>query len=212
MITPNIHERSFATTTLLSQYWNEDMITPDRVISVLNEAGVSFVLVGAYGVAGWLQDPRATQDVDVVVAAKHHKKALRALLAVFPDLEEVDFEVVTRLRDKETKVVAIDVMKPNQQLIRAIFKNATTLTTKGQQYRVPSLEMAIAMKFAAMTSPNRQEKDRHQDAHDFIGIVQANANIGDKKLSDLGELVYGGGGKNVLEMVRKARAGETLNP
>jgi hypothetical protein len=41
-------------------------------------------------------------------------------------------------------------------------------------------------------------------------MVEANPDIEMKKLSELGDLVYPGGGKEIQEMVRRVRAGEIL--
>lgn len=211
MAPPGIHEQALTKSAILASYWNEAMIAPLQVVAALNNAGISFVLVGAYGLSGWVQEPRATEDVDVIVAARQHKKAVRTLLAAFPSLEAEEHHVVTRLRERASKAVAVDVMQPSQQLLRDIFKHTHTVTSQGQTYRVPSLEMAIAMKFAAMISLHRRDKDKYQDAHDFIAMVEANPEIEAEKLNQLGELVYPGGGAEVQEMVRRVRAGEKLN-
>ena len=205
-----IHGASLATSTALSAYYVADLITPLEVIRVLNEIGVRFVLVGAHGLGGWMRKPRATQDVDVVVGARGHKKAVKALLAAFPPLEAEDHEVVTRLRDRETKDVAIDVMKPNQELFRAALKHTRTVTSEGQTYQIPSLEMALALKLAPMISLNRSDEDKHIDAHDFITMIKVNPEIDLKKLAELGETIYPGGGKEIVEKVRQVRAGEKL--
>jgi hypothetical protein len=75
---------------------------------------------------------------------------------------------------------------------------------------VPSLEMALAMKFAPMISLTRADEDRYQDAHDFIRIVKSNPQIDLEELALLGELVYHGGGAEITELVRRVRAGEKL--
>ena len=216
------HVRSLTKATALSGFSVKDAIPPIAVIRVLNAAGINFVLVGAYGLGGWVQKPRATEDVDVIVAAKHHKKALKALLTAFPDLGADDLPVVTRLRDRQSHDVAIDVMKPNQQLFREAFKHTHRVSAEGEVYKVPSLEMALAMKFAPMVSPTRRRQplrvwrgradaDKYQDAHDFIYMVQSNPNIDLKKLAVLGDLVYPEGGKEIVEKVRQVLAGEKLN-
>ena len=115
-----------------------------------------------------------------------------------------------RLKDKETGDVLIDVMKPVQQPTRSVFKNYVTVKEKKQTYRIPTLEMALVLKFAPMISRNRAEEDKFQDAHDFIRIVKNNAEVDLEKLEELGELVYNGGGKEILELVRRVRAGEKL--
>ena len=114
----DIHTRSLATSTALSVYYVENLITPLDVIKVLNDADVKFMLLGAHGIGGWLRDPRATQDVDVLVAMRSQKKAINALRTAFPQLDVEDHPVVTRFREKETGEVRIDVMKPNQELFR----------------------------------------------------------------------------------------------
>jgi hypothetical protein len=209
MASATSHGQSLATATVLTGYQVMKPIAPLDVISVLNRESISFVLVGAYGLAGWTKTPRATQDVDVIVAGRQHKKAVRALLAAFPDLDADDQEVVTRLRDRESQAVTIDVMKPNL-LYRAAFKHTVRVEAGGQDYRIPSLEMALAMKFAPMVSMLRADEKKHIDAHDFIVMVKVNPDLDLNRLSELGELVYPGGGPEIVEMVRRVRSGERL--
>lgn len=206
-----IHERSLEKSSALSSFQMDKMIPPHEVIQTLNEAKISFVLVGAYGLSGWTKEARSTEDVDVVVAARQVKKAVAVLCEAFPHLEPVDLPVVVRLRDQESHEVAIDVMKPVQQPYRDIFHHTHKVKSDRQTYRVPSLEMAMMMKFAAMTSLYRAEEDKHQDAHDFIRLVKQNPEYDKDKLEELGSLMYSDGGKDVLELARKAEAGEKLN-
>jgi hypothetical protein len=207
----DIHEDNLQTSTFLTQIAMADAITPLEVIAALNRNKISFVLVGLHGLGGWMHEPRATQDVDVIVAARHHKKDVRILMEEFPNLEAVEHPVVTRLHYKDSQKIAIDVMRPSQQLFRDAFKHTHRVRAGRQEYRIPCLEMAIAMKFAPMISLHRRDKDKYQDAHDFILMVESNPDLDERKLADLGELVYQGGGAEILEMVRRVRAGEKLN-
>jgi hypothetical protein len=206
----NIHEINLYKATTLSGFSMENLIDPIDVVHALNAEKISFVLVGMYGLGGWIHESRATEDVDVIVAAKHVKKAVKILQKAFPYLEPEDTPVVVRLRDRETHNVHIDVMKPNQQLFREVFKHTSTVTSKGQTYRIPTLEMALTMKFAPMVSLHRRDAEKFQDAHDFIHMVESNPKIDLKKLAELGDLVYPEGGKELLEKVRQVRAGEKL--
>jgi hypothetical protein len=210
MTVQEIHDRYVTKAALLSSIQVAKLIPPLEVIRALNGAKVSFVLVGAYGLAGWLKESRATEDVDVVVATRQVQKAVKVLVAAFPHLEPVELPVVIRLRERGTLDVVIDVMKPAQQPYREIFHNTHLVTSAKQKYRVPTLEMAIAMKFSAMTSLYRADKDKFQDAHDFILLVENNQEIDREKLSELASLIYPEGGKDVLELVRKVLAGEKL--
>jgi hypothetical protein len=210
MTVKDIHSISLATSTALSDYYVPNFIPPLEVIRVLNVVGVRFMLVGAHGIGGWMQKPRTTQDVDVLVAARGHKKAVNALLAAFPDLVAEDNEVVTRLRDPDTNLVRIDVMKPNQPLFREVIKHMHPVTSEGQTYNIPTLEAALAMKFAPMISLNRADEDRYQDAHDFMYIIKSNPEIDLQQLAAFGKLVYPSGDAEIVELVRKVRAGEKL--
>src|SRR5579885_430441 len=146
----DIHERSLRKSTILSGFEMDKVIAPLDVVRVLNAAKIRFVLVGAYGLAGWRKEPRATEDVDVIVAAKQVKKAVKALCEAFPELEPVDLPMVVRLRVRGTADVAIDLMKPLQAPHRDVFKHTHAVESGGQRYRVPSLEMAVTMKFSSM--------------------------------------------------------------
>src|ERR1017187_798968 len=100
----DIHERRLRRSAEIARFQMElqldkRFLSPLDVIRVLNREKISFVLVGAYGLSGWMTQARATEEVDVVVALKHVKKATRLLLEEFPFLEADDQEVVVRLRD-----------------------------------------------------------------------------------------------------------------
>jgi hypothetical protein len=183
---------------------------PHEVMRVLSAAKIRFVLVGAYGLAAWRKEGRATEDVDLVIAHKQLKKAARVLCEAFPKLEAIDLPLVIRLRDRQTHDVMIDLVKPLQPPYPEAFKHTHQMRSGEQTYRVPSLEMALVMKFSAMISPNRATEDKHRDAHDFIRMVKNNPEYDRAKLAELGSLLYGDGGKDVLEMARQAQAGETL--
>jgi hypothetical protein len=206
----DVHGRSLSTSSALSVYYVPELIAPREVIRVLTRAKIRFLLLGAHGLAGWTRKPRATEDVDILVGARGHKKAVRALLAAYPHLQIDDQEVVTRLHDPETGKVVIDVLKANQPLYRDALKHTHKAELEGQVYEIPSLELALAMKFAAMISLSRSEEDKYTDASDFIKMVKANAGIDLAKLHTLGQHVYNGGGDEVLKKVRQVRAGERL--
>jgi hypothetical protein len=210
MIARDIHRDSLATSTALSEYYVENFITPSAVIPVLNAAGVRFMLVGAHGIGGWMNAPRTTEDVDIVVGVRGDKKAVRVLLAAFPTLEADEHDIVTRLRHRDTKKVMIDVIKPHEPLFRAAFKHTHAVKAYGESFSIPSLEFALAMKFASMIGPNRIYEKKLLDAHDFILMVKSNPEIAMDILAELGQLVYNGGAAEIVEKVRQVRAGERM--
>jgi Nucleotidyl transferase AbiEii toxin, Type IV TA system len=204
------HGTSLATSTDLYRVFAREFITPLQVITVLNQARVRFVLIGGYSIGGWVHEPRATQDVDVLVATRNRGKAVTALQKAFPRLVREDHEEVVRLRDPEAKRVVIDVHKPAEPLGRAALRNTQPVTAEGQTYQIPTLGMALALKFAAMMSLRHTDDKKYLHAHDFIGMVKANPTIDLDKLAGFGELIYPGGGRDISEKVRQVRAGEKL--
>ena len=183
-------------------------MTPEEIIPILNKAGVKFVLMGTHGIGGWRSAPRATEDVDFLVQQKDHQKAVEAVRKNFPELKEVDTPVVTRFLDPSNKQPLIDLMKPEYEVLKAAFKNTVKA---GKSHRVPDLEMALASKFAAMVSPNRKYSKKLLDGGDFADIVETNMTAIDRtKLLKLAELVYKGGGKEILELIKDVEAGRPI--
>jgi hypothetical protein len=99
-------------------------------------------------------------------------------------------------------------MKPNQPLFKVAFRQGAY---DAEDYLIPNLEFALACKFAAMVSPNREERKKLLDAADFMSIVENNASaIRLARLKRLGERVYPGGGAEILQLVEDAKAGRRL--
>jgi hypothetical protein len=75
-------------------------IGPQEVIDVLVAGGVkNWVLMGLHGYVGYLTQPRATQDVDVMVSHRERKRAVRAIRLAWPDLIVCELSQVVRFLD-----------------------------------------------------------------------------------------------------------------
>ncbi len=182
------------------------MVTPEAVIRVLNRAKVKFILMGTHGIGGWRSEPRATQDVDALIQKSHHRKAVAAIKKAFPDLAMQDLPAVTRFLDPGDGKPVIDLMKPEDEFYKEALRTGIRV---GKTHRVPTLEVAIASKYAAMISPNRVIEKKHLDAADFVSIVTTNYHQIDRDvLFSLGEMVKNGGGTEILKRIEDARAGK----
>lgn len=210
MLLADSHMRNFRKADQLSGLQVDRILGPLDVIRILQKEKISFVLVGAYGLMGWMKRARATEDVDVVVALRQVKKAVAALEKAFPELVGEDLDVVVRLKSRSTGDVAIDVMKPIQAPYAAIFKHTHSVVDEGVEFRVPSLEMALASKFAPLVSLGRKEVDKYGDAQDFALMAIRNDDIDWNVLEAIGESIFPGGGKEIVEKVQQAKAGQRL--
>jgi hypothetical protein len=207
--TTDVHAQSIATAISLTRYHIELAISPLTVIKALNGAHVSFVLIGTYAIGGWMRKPRASAVVDVLVASLHVPKAKRQILEVNWNcaMHGEDAASVC-LRDRRSELAEIHIAKPHQPLLRETFRHTASVTLRRQNFRIPNLEMAIAMKFARLVDPECDQAEWFQDAHDFIRMVKQNDSINLGQLAELGGLVHSGGGNRLKELVKRTRAGE----
>ncbi len=187
-------------------------IKPTDVARVLNAAGITYVLAGAHAVNAHSGRPRATLDVDVLTESP--KRAADALQAAYPDLTLHDTPVVTRLfRDGRE---AVDVMKAKQsKLFRQVVRLRQDVAIEGIEVSLPRIEAVLAMKFNSMIFLGRKPLDRQQDGIDFCRVIEAADALGHRidtdLLRDLGDLVYAGGGEEILSHLESARAGKPLD-
>ena len=184
---------------------------PQQVIDVLNNAQVRhWVLMGLYGYVGYMAQPRATQDVDILVNESQLERVIEAIQARWPALVVERFPLVARFRDpgeiaidREMKPV-IDVMLPSNACHVAILA-AEHRVDEATGHRVPVLEAAIAAKYAALVSPHRDWDRKQQDAVDLRNLIIPNQQrIDHKKLEQLGELIFRGGGAELREFLHLA--------
>ena len=183
-------------------------VEPQQVIDVLNGAGIRrWVLMGLYGYVGYLSQPRATQDVDILVAAEELERVIAAIESRWPQLQMERLPIVVRFRDPgeiaitgEMKQV-IDIMLPSNECYLAIlaqYHRIDELTG----HRIPIIEAACASKYAALVSPYREWEKKSYDAGDLRSMMLPNKDIIDKAILErLGDLVYSGGGAELLEFL-----------
>jgi hypothetical protein len=184
-------------------------IQPVDVFRVLNAAKLKAVLVGAHAVNARTGEPRATVDVDLI--AQRPKLAARALHRAFPHLTLEEHPAVLRFRDQAHE--AIDVIKPQSSpLFKLIIDSLKAgLIVQGVNLPLPDDYALLAMKFAAMSNPNRKVEDRYVDGRDFILVAKALKTVDQPALRKYGDAAYRGGGEDLVKLVADARAGRKLN-
>jgi hypothetical protein len=179
-------------------------ISPQDVIDVLNAADVkNWVLMGLHGYVGYMPDPRATQDVDVMVPYSSRAKAKKAIAARWPELVIHELSQVTRFLDPidldpqgKPKPI-VDVMHPWSPFQELILKEYV-IVDKETQHRIPTLEAALVSKYAALVSPYRDREKKEYDAGDFRRLVRANRErIRGDDVRRLAGLVWEGGADEI---------------
>jgi hypothetical protein len=190
-------------------------ITPQDVIDVLNAAGLNnWVLMGLHGYVGYMPDPRATQDVDIMVPYSSRARTTKAIKARWPQLVARELSQVTRFADPadldamgQPKVV-LDIMHPWSPFQELILKEYVVVD-KQTQHRLPTLEAAMVSKYAAMVSPHRDREKREYDAADFRRLARANSGqIRKDDLRRIAGLVWEGGADEIERFVEVALSDE----
>jgi len=190
------------------------------ILTTLTAKRIPFVLTGAHGIAGWTGKPRNTLDVDILVkAGRNHARAVKALRALYPQLEVRNFVGVVAFFVPGEKTSVIDVTYPHRADLEETLANPTWAENEeqGLRYCVPSLEEALANKYGAMLTLSRELDKRMQDAVDFTRMVQHSGDEGRqpidlKRLEFLGEKVWpAGGGEELLRLVAQVQAGRAID-
>ena len=210
MMIQDVHIRSVAISTQLSQFYIPNLVPLLEIVRRFNEAKIRFVLVGSHALGGWLGKPRASSDVDVLVAARNIRRAVATLTAAFPHLVTEDDPLMCRLCDPETRKSLIDLFRPVDPLSRAVWTHTHRLEGDGQRFYIPSLEMALALTYTRMVKLPWSSADKYQAAHDFGRIIHANPEPDWGMLAELGALAFPDTEKCLIRKVRRIRAGARL--
>jgi hypothetical protein len=206
-------ENSLERAHQLSKQQIEDAVSPHELALTFTESGIDYVLIGGHILGYFSGTPRATVDVDVIVATAHASRAIKAIQKKFPDLDLADLVENVRFSSKR-KVEPfdserIDVVRASNPLFQAVLKKYTTeVRSKGLVVRLPTPEAAIALKFAAAISPYRAEESRPQDRVDLVAILRRQSELRQDVLAELGDLIYPGGGKELVLFVEAVKAGK----
>lgn len=190
-------------------------IKPQEVIDALNSAGVKdWVLMGLHGYLGYMPMPRATQDVAVMVPYTERKRAKKAIASRWPNLVVRELSQIIRFLDpldldnEGHPKPAIDVMQPWSPFQELILKEYVIIDAEAQ-HRIPTLEAALASKYAAIISPHRDREKKEYDAGDFRRLVRANHDhIREADLRRLAGLIWEGGADEVVRFVQIALTDE----
>ncbi len=134
------------------------------IAAVFNEGGFNYCLAGGLAV-GMLSTPRATEDIDLVVAIDRSERhgiesALRRKFVIVQSKKVVDFSFcpIWRLiltRGEEVEVIVLDLLIAENEILRKALKNPIVIEIDGVLVPVATRESLIAMK-----EPSQRAKDQ----------------------------------------------------
>jgi len=135
--------------------------------------------MGLHGYARYMPEPRATQDVDIMVPKRQRKRAMKAIQQAWPTLATREISEVIRFLDPsdggtegEPKPVS-HLILPLPQFHQTILKEFV-IVEPVTKHRIPCLEASLVAKYALMVSLVRNQRRKEQDSADFRSITCAN--------------------------------------
>jgi hypothetical protein len=192
-----------------SRLFLEHIAVPDEVAVICKLAkdnNIVLVLIGANAVNAYSGKPRASQDVDFVCdKPKKLITLIKKTIAKKISLEIKENAVVFRLSKNGEEF--LDIIKPYNELL----KIALSKTKRVREFSIPIIEVVVALKYAAMISPHRQQDDQLQDAVDFSRIVRNNPGLNIKKTIEYASSVHETAADEIKKFIADIRAGKRLN-
>jgi hypothetical protein len=185
----------------------EHIAVPDAVSVICKLAkdnDILLVLVGANAVNVYSGRPRASQDVDFVCDKPDRLIALIKKVLTNYKLKIKESAAVFKISKDNQEFV--DIIKPDNDLLRTTLSR----TRRVQGFYIPIIEVLVALKYAAMISPYRQEADQLQDAADFIRVIKNNPRLDAEKTAEYASSIHETAADEIKRFIADVRAGKRL--
>ena len=138
-----------------------------RVMSMLEESGVRYCVIGGFGVNAYSDTFIVTEDLDIIVAVED----LERVRALFEEHFRVrEFEHSLNVYDPESKL-QVQIQKDPE--LSAILARSRRLDVLGLNLPVVAPEDLIRLKVAAATEPTRRQSKRGKDFLDLGRLLTA---------------------------------------
>jgi len=199
----------------LSSQQIEDAVNPLEVAVIFDNEQVSYVLIGGHMLAFYTGTVRATIDVNVIVGSVDFGRAVEVIGKAYTQLQHTDRTHHVTYDSKRAGAgdpERIDLVKDDFPLFSEIVQRYCHII-KASKYtvKIPTIEAAIALKFAAAISPNRSDENKPVDNADLLKLVRSREGLDNSALVRLGDLVYSGGGKELASIVEDIQAGKMIS-
>lgn len=199
----------------LSSQQIDDAVNPLEVAALFEREHVSYVLIGGHMLSFYTGTARATVDVDFIIGGAHFSRATKVIEAAFAQFKQKDHVYHVTYDTKKLGVSdpeRIDLVKDGFPLFREVVERYCHIVRSGKHtVKVPTAEAAMALKFAASISPNRGDENKPIDTADLLRLVRSRNTIDDAALMKLGDLIYRGGGKELVSIITDIRSGKKVS-
>jgi hypothetical protein len=144
-----------------------------RLVEVLERLEIPWCMIGGLAVNYWAEEPLATADVDVVLAAERVGEALDALIAAGFQAKRFDWSVNIKGTSKLSMQISTD------EMYRDFPSRGVAADVHGILMRVASLDDTMVGKIAAWQDQTRRPSKRQKDLLDIMRLVESHPELRD---------------------------------
>ena len=149
------------------------------LVDTLEQAEISWCMIGGLAVNHWAADPVTTADVDLVIATDQVEDAVRALTKAGFSAQRFEWSINLKGRSDVSVQISTDAA------YRELPKRSVAADVHGILMRVASLEDTLAGKILAWRDSKRRPSKRQKDLADIMRLVESHPHLRAKLPQDL---------------------------
>ena len=138
-----------------------------KLVQALEGREISWCMIGGLAVNHWAEEPMATADVDLVIAAERVEEAVTALQECGFAAERFEWSINLKGQSR------VSVQISTEPFYREFPCRAVPADVHGILMRVACLEDTLAGKLQAFRDPQRRPSKRQKDLTDIARLIEA---------------------------------------
>jgi hypothetical protein len=150
-----------------------------RLVETLERLEIPWCMIGGLAVNYWAEEPLATADVDVVIAAERVDSAVDALLAAGFQANRFEWSINLKGSSKVSMQISTD------EMYREFPSRGVAADVHGILMRVASLHDTLAGKIVAWRDRRRRQSKRQKDLLDIMRLVESHPELKSDLPADL---------------------------
>lgn len=141
------------------------------LVNALEKREIPWCMIGGLAVNHWAQEPMATADVDLVIAAERVDEAVAVLIEAGFAENRYEWSVNLKGQSKVSVQISTDA------IYQEFPSRSVPADVHGILMRVASLQDTLRGKLAAYSDPRRRSSKRQKDLADISRLLEAHPNL-----------------------------------
>ena len=142
-----------------------------RLVETLERLEIPWCMIGGLAVNYWAEEPMATADVDLIIAAERVEEAVAALLEAGFTAKPFEWSVNLKGSSKVSVQISTD------EIYREYPERSVAADVHGILMRVASLQDTLAGKIVAWRDQKRRPSKRQKDLLDIMRLIESHPEL-----------------------------------